>query len=153
MLKISSFGLGYVFRFLPFGGAAVMSEMCTEGSICVSAIFYMIDFRVFVWVCRESTARGFHFKLNIRLEAEVKTSANQSTGYSQIGLLQSDSQGYLNISLQHMNCSQQILEANCKLSQYRKSCWRGVMNKDALKKNEEAAGLEGRDEEEVKQQW
>lgn len=82
-----------------------MSEMCTEGSICVSAIFYVIDFRVFVWVCRESTARGLRFKLNIRLEAEVKTSANQSTG-SQIGLSQSDSQVYLNISLQHLNCSQ-----------------------------------------------
>lgn len=82
------------------------SEMCIEVSICVSAIFYVIDFGVFVWVCRETTAHEFHFKLNIRLKAEVKTSAKQSNGHSQIGLSQSDSLVYLNISLQQLNHSQ-----------------------------------------------
>lgn len=82
------------------------SELCIEVSICVSAIFYVIDFRVFVRACRESTAHGFHFKLNIRLKAEVKTSANQSSGHSQTGLSQSDSPVCLNISLQQLNRSQ-----------------------------------------------
>lgn len=80
--------------FLPIA----YSEMCIEVSTCVSAIFYVIDFKVFVWVCRKSTAHGFHFKLNIRPKAEVKTSANQSNGHLQIE--------YLNISLQQLNHSQ-----------------------------------------------
>lgn len=56
-------------------------------------------------MCRESTARGFYFKLNIPLKAEVKASASQSSGHSQISLSQSDSLVYLNISLQQLNCS------------------------------------------------
>lgn len=57
-------------------------------------------------MCTEPTANGFHFKLNIRLKAEVKTSARESDGHSQIGLSQSDSLIYLNISLKQLKHSQ-----------------------------------------------
>lgn len=103
-------------------------------------------------MCRESTAHGFHFKLNIRLKAEVKTSANQSNGHSQIGLSQSDSLVYLSISLQQLNRSQTDSQKLIAGLVSTESCWRGIMNKDAVEKNEEAAGPGGRDGEEGNQQ-